>query len=58
MVIPVISIARFAVLSASLFPLIPMYTGILHRVICFPGYGALLVCNISDLILDGFLCCS
>ena len=36
MVIPGISIAYFAALSASLFPLILMCAGTLHRVICFP----------------------
>ena len=55
MVIPGISSACFATSS---FPLIPMCAGTLHRAICFPGNGALLVCHISDLILDGLLCCS
>ena len=58
MVIPGMFIACFAALSASSFnPLIPMCAGTLHKVICFPGYGALLVCQISH-SLDGSLCCS
>ena len=44
-VIPGISIACFA-LSASSFSFV------------FPGFGALLVCHIPDLVLGDFLCCS
>ena len=58
MIIPGKSVACFAALSASSFSLIPMCAGTLHIVICFPWLWSLLVCHISGLILDGFLCCS
>ena len=48
MVIPGISIACFVALSASSFLFTPMCAGTLHS-------GALLLCHVSDLILDDFL---
>ena len=54
MVYPGVSIASFAALSASLFPLIPMCAETLCKVIIFLGNEALLVYYISDLILDVF----
>ena len=59
MIIPGISIACFAALSASPFPLTPMFAGTLHSVICFPWlWSSASISYISDLILDGSLCCS
>ena len=56
MVIPDISIACIAALSVFLFLLFVQELYIKWSV--FPSYGVLIVCHISDLILDGFLCCS
>ena len=58
MVISGISIACFASFSTSSFPLIHMCAGTLHRIIFSPANEALLVCHISDIILDNFLYCS
>ena len=55
MVIPGTSIACFDALSASLFSLISVCAGILHVWTVIPGYGALLVCHIFNLVLGNFL---
>ena len=57
MVIPGISIACFTAQSASSFPFKQMHAETYIECSVFPGYGVLQVCQISVLILDGFLCC-
>ena len=55
MVIPDISIACFAALSASSFPLIPMCAGTLHNVRFYSLVLELFYYVISDLVLGDFL---
>ena len=55
MVIPGIFVAYFAALSASSFPLIPMCTGTLHSVICFPWLWS---SASMSYLMGNFLCCS